>query len=114
MDNRGFPTDSDSKNSAWIVGDLGSIPGLGRCPGEGNGNPLQYSSLDNSNNNKTKVHFAECFHKRADSSAAVMEITMSPCELRTWPFKSKPIPEPGPHNFTINMSNQPPSEVLHN
>ena len=52
MDNRGFPTDSDSKNSAWIVGDLGSIPGLGRCPGEGNGNPLQYSSLENSMNSQ--------------------------------------------------------------
>ena len=80
MDNRGFPTGSDSKKSAWIVGDLGSIPRLGRCPGEGTGNPLQYSSLDNSNNNKTKVHFAECFHQRADSSAAVMKITHEPCE----------------------------------
>ena len=33
--------------SAWNVGDLGSIPGLGRSPGEGNGNPLQYSYLEN-------------------------------------------------------------------
>ena len=35
------------KASACSVGDSGSIPGLGRSPGEGNGNPLQYSSLEN-------------------------------------------------------------------
>ena len=39
---------SDSKESACNVGDLDSISGLGRCPGEGNGNPLQYSCLENS------------------------------------------------------------------
>ena len=38
---------SDGKASAYNVGDLGSIPGLGRSPGEGNGNPLQYSCLEN-------------------------------------------------------------------
>ena len=38
---------SDGKASVYNVGDLGSIPGLGRFPGEGNGNPLQYSCLEN-------------------------------------------------------------------
>ena len=38
---------SDGKASAWNVGDQGSIPRLGRSPGEGNGNPLQYSCLEN-------------------------------------------------------------------
>ena len=38
---------SDSKASAYSEGDLGSIPWLGRSPGEGNGNPLQYSCLEN-------------------------------------------------------------------
>ena len=38
---------SDSKESACNAGDLGLIPGLGRLPGEGNGNPLQYSCLEN-------------------------------------------------------------------
>ena len=42
-----FPWGSDGKASAYSVGDLGSIPGLGRSPGEGNGNPLQYSFLEN-------------------------------------------------------------------
>ena len=45
---QGFPGGSDGKSSACNVGDLGSIPGLGRSPGEGNGNPLQYSCLENS------------------------------------------------------------------
>ena len=38
---------SDDKESACSVGDLGSIPGLARSPGEGNGYPLQYSGLEN-------------------------------------------------------------------
>ena len=42
-----FPGSSGGKASAYNVGDLGSIPGLGRSPGEGNGNPLQYSCLEN-------------------------------------------------------------------
>ena len=44
----GFPGGSDGKKSACSVGDLGSILGLGRSPGEGNGYPLQYSGLENS------------------------------------------------------------------
>ena len=43
----GFPGGSDGKASAYNVGDLSSIPGLGRSSGEGNGNPLQYSCLEN-------------------------------------------------------------------
>ena len=43
----GFPGDSDSKESTCNVEDPGSIPGSGRCPGEGNGYPLQYSCLEN-------------------------------------------------------------------
>ena len=42
-----FPGGSDGKASGYNVGDLGSIPGSGRSPGEGNGNPLQYSCLEN-------------------------------------------------------------------
>jgi len=42
-----FPGGSEVKASACNVGDLGLIPGLGRAPGEGNGNPLQYSCLEN-------------------------------------------------------------------
>ena len=45
---RDFPGGSDGKESACTAGDLGSIPGLGRTPGEGNGYPLQYFGLENS------------------------------------------------------------------
>ena len=44
----GFPGGSNGKESACNAGDLGSIPGLGRSPGEGKGYPLQYSGLENS------------------------------------------------------------------
>ena len=44
---QGFPGGSDSKESACNMGDLGSIPGSGRSPGEGHGNLLQYSCLEN-------------------------------------------------------------------
>ena len=43
----GFPGGSDGKASACNAGDPGSIPGSGRSPGEGNGNPLQHSCLEN-------------------------------------------------------------------
>ena len=42
-----FPAVSDGKESACNAGDLGLIPGLGRSPGDGNDNPLQYSCLEN-------------------------------------------------------------------
>ena len=42
----GFPGSSDGKASACNAGDLGSTPGSGRSPGEGNGNRLQYSCLE--------------------------------------------------------------------
>ena len=44
---RGFPGGSDGKASVCDAGHLGSIPGSGRAPGEGNGTPLQYSCLEN-------------------------------------------------------------------
>ena len=44
----GFPYGSTGKESTCNAGDLGSIPGLGRSPGEGNSRPLQYSGLENS------------------------------------------------------------------
>ena len=46
LGDQGFPVASDGKASACNAGDLGLIPGLRRSPGEGNGNPLQYSCLE--------------------------------------------------------------------
>ena len=53
----GFPGGSAAKESACHAGDLGSIPGLGRSPGEKKSNPLQYSGLENSMD--STVHGAE-------------------------------------------------------
>ena len=47
LSNTGFPGGSDGKESACNAGDLGSIPGSGRSPGEGKGYPLQYSCQEN-------------------------------------------------------------------
>ena len=47
MTNKDFPGGSVGKASVYNAGDLGSIPGLGRFPGEGKGNPLQYFCLEN-------------------------------------------------------------------
>ena len=49
---RGFPDNSVGKESTCNAGDLDSIPGLGRSPGEGKAYPLQYSDLENSMNRK--------------------------------------------------------------
>ena len=49
----GFAGGSDGKESTCNVGDLGSIPGLGRSPGGGDGNPLQYSCLKNPNGQRS-------------------------------------------------------------
>ena len=47
MATKGFPGGSDGKEAAYNAGDLGSVPGLGRSPGGGRGNRLQYSCLEN-------------------------------------------------------------------
>ena len=63
----GFPCGSDGKESACNAGDLGTSPGLGRSPGEGNGYPLQYSGLENSMDytvcgvTRSQTRLSECF-----------------------------------------------------
>ena len=61
----GFPGGSDGKESACNEGDLGSTPGSGRSPGEGNGNPLQYSCLENPMDRGTCRH-SPCGRKESD------------------------------------------------
>ena len=53
----GFPCGSVGKESACNVGDLGSISGLGRSPGDGKGYPLQYSGLENSMDGSQRVNY---------------------------------------------------------
>ena len=54
----GFPGGSDGKESAGNMGDLGSIPGLGRSPGGGYGNPLQYSCMQNHHGQRSLVGYS--------------------------------------------------------
>ena len=62
----GFPGSSDGKESACNVGDPGSIPGLGRSPGGGHGNPLHYSCLENPQGQGSLVGYSQWSCKESD------------------------------------------------
>ena len=64
----GFPGSSDGKESACNTGDLGSIPGLGRFPGEGNSNLLQYACLENPHRERRLVDYGPLGHKELDTT----------------------------------------------
>ena len=64
----GFPGGSDGKASAYNAGDLGSIPGQGRSAGEGNGNPVQYSCLENCMDGGTWQATSPWGHKKLDTT----------------------------------------------
>ena len=64
-----FPYGSDGKEFATSAGDLGSIPGSGRSPGEGNGNPLQYSCMENPiNRGRNLEGYRPWGHKQSDTA----------------------------------------------
>ena len=63
-----LPGGSDGKASACNAGDPGLIPGSGRSPGEGNGNPLQYSCLENSMDGTSLVGYSPWYHKESDTT----------------------------------------------
>ena len=63
-----FPGVSEVKASACNVGDLGSIPGSGSSPGEGNGNPLQYSCLENPKDGGAWLGFSSRGRKESDTT----------------------------------------------
>ena len=60
-----FPDDSDSKESTCNVGDLGSVPGLGKFPEGGHGNPLQYSCRENPHGQRSLSGYRQWGHKGA-------------------------------------------------
>ena len=64
----GFPGGSVGQESACYAGDLGSIPGLGRSPGGGYGNPLQYSCLENPHGQMTLAGYSPWGHKESDTT----------------------------------------------
>ena len=63
-----FPGGWDDKESAWDVGHLFSIPGLGRSPGGGPGNPLQYSWLENPHGQRSLEVCSPWSHKESDTA----------------------------------------------
>ena len=63
-----FPSGSDSKESACKAGDLGLIPGLGRSPGGGHGNSLQYSCLEYPHGQRSLVSCSPRDHKESDTT----------------------------------------------
>ena len=63
-----FPSGSDGKESACIAGDPGSIPGVGRSPGGGHGNPLQYSCLENPHGQTILASYNPWGHKELDTT----------------------------------------------
>ena len=62
----GFPGGSGGKESACDEGDLGSIPGSGRSPGERRGNPVQYSCLENPHGQRSLMGYSPQGHKELD------------------------------------------------
>ena len=64
----GFPGGSDAKESACNVGDLGLIPGLGRFPGGGHSNTLQYSCLENPPGQRSLAGYSPWGHKEWDTT----------------------------------------------
>ena len=75
----GFPGGSDGYESACSAGDLGSIPGLGRSPGEGSGNSLQYSCLENPYGQRSLVGYSPWGHKELDTTEQ-----LSTAQHSTW------------------------------
>ena len=68
MYNWGFPDGSDGKESACNVGDLGSIPELGRAPVRGHGRPLQYSCLENPHGHRSLAGYSPWGRKELDTT----------------------------------------------
>ena len=68
IDVLGFPGGSAIKNLPAYVGDMGSIPGLGRSPGEGNNNPLQYSGLGNPTDREAWLVAVHGISKESDTT----------------------------------------------
>ena len=71
--NRVFPGGSDGKESTCNAGDLGLIPGSGRSPGEGNGNPLQYSCPGKSHGWRSLAGYGSWGHKELDTTEQLTE-----------------------------------------
>ena len=85
---RSLPSSSNGKESACSMGDLGSIPGWGRSPGEGHGNPLQYSCLESPIWQRSLAGYSLWGLKESDTAE---QLTLSRGQWALdWPFRGKP------------------------
>ena len=80
----GFPGGSDDKKSSCDAGDLGFIPGLGRSPGGGCGNPLQYSFLENPHRQRSLVGYSPWGRKESDLTERLNTHTICTCAALSW------------------------------
>ena len=83
-----------SKKSAYNVGDLGSIPGSGKSPGEGNGNPFQYSWLENFIGQRSLADYSPWGSQRVGHDQ-VTTLSLTSVPIKFWTWKKK-----GVINFT--------------
>ena len=74
----GFPGGSDGKESTCGKGDLGLIPGLGRSPGGGHGNPLQHSCLENPHGQRSLVGYSPCGRKELNMTEGLSTHNLIP------------------------------------
>ena len=72
----GFSGGSDSKKSAYSVGDLGLVPGLERSPGGGHGNPVQYCCLENTHGQGSLAGYSPWGCKESDVTERLSTVTM--------------------------------------
>jgi len=78
----GFPGGSDGKDSACNVGNLGSIPGLGKSPGGRHGNPLKYSCLENPHRQKSLVNYSPWGRKELDMTERLNAVHVNGLHIR--------------------------------
>ena len=109
----GFPGGSDSKESACNAGDLGLIPGLGKFPGGGHGNPLWYSCLENPHGQRSLAGCTPCGrkvtwatkHTANEYSPKVHSFQFSSSvEWALWPHGLQPARLPHPIILSLNKS----------
>ena len=115
---KGFPGGSDDKESTCNAGDLSSIPGLGRSPRGGHGNPLQYSCLENPQGQRNLVGYSPWGRKESDTTEQLSTQTHSHfrASFQCWSFGSSegsslyskllpscdsPSPQKSPHSSDI-------------
>ena len=82
---RGFPGDSDGKESACNAGDSGLIPGSGRSPGEGHGNQPQYSYLEHPHGQKSLASYSPWGREESDTTEWPTWMLINMWVSKTWP-----------------------------